>query len=74
MADLLKFDLRLIERNLKYGVVSEREYQAFLRDLPDLEGNYEETDAQEFQSKGPELNPAEAELVPEKKKPAKSKE
>ena len=43
MVDYSKFDLRLIENNFRKGVLSDREYQAFLRDLPDLEGNYDET-------------------------------
>jgi hypothetical protein len=43
MDESLKFDLRLIERNLRSGLISDREYQAFLRDLKDLDGNYDET-------------------------------
>jgi hypothetical protein len=42
MSELLKFDLRLLERNFRLGVISDHEYQAFLRDLPDLEGNHDE--------------------------------
>jgi len=48
MSELWKFDLRVLERNLKEGVISEREYQAFLKELKDLEGNYEETILEEL--------------------------
>ena len=52
MVDYPKFDLRLIETNFRKGVLSDREYQAFLRDLPDLEGNYDETALDDLLPKG----------------------
>jgi len=48
MSELLKFDLRLLERNFRFGVTSDHEYQAFLRDLPDQEGNYDETSIEDL--------------------------
>jgi len=48
MSELWKFDLRVLERNLKEGVISERECQAFLKELKDLEGNYEEAILEEL--------------------------
>jgi len=46
--DVSKFDLRLLERNFRNGLISEREYQSFLKDLPDLEGNLTEVSLAEI--------------------------
>ena len=37
-----KFDRRVVERYLQRGLITEKEYQAFLKQLPNLEGEYEE--------------------------------
>lgn len=52
MVDYAKFNVRLIEKNFRKGLLSDREYQAFLRDLPDLEGNYDETLWEDLLPKG----------------------
>lgn len=33
------FDIRLMERNLKNGLITEKEYQEFLKTLPDCSAN-----------------------------------
>lgn len=33
-----KFDKRMVEWNLKNGVISQAEYDQFMKDLPDLKG------------------------------------
>ncbi len=48
----LLFDIRLVERNLKKGVIDQKDYEKFLKGLPDMEGEYEEDSL--FSSK---LNP-----------------
>lgn len=48
MADFFKFDLRLLERHLSHGVINDRDYQAFLRELPDMEGGFEETSIEDL--------------------------
>jgi hypothetical protein len=48
MADLFKFDLRLLERHMRHGVINDRDYQAFLRELPDMEGNFEEVSIEDL--------------------------
>mgnify|MGYP001100767985 CR=1 FL=1 len=48
MSELWKFDLRVLERNLKEGIITEKEYQAFLRELNDLEGKYDEVSLEEL--------------------------
>ncbi len=35
----MKFDIRLMERNLKNGLITEKEYQDFLNGLPDCSQN-----------------------------------
>ncbi len=35
----MKFDIRLMERNLKNGLITEKEYQEFLKSLPDHSQN-----------------------------------
>lgn len=35
----MKFDIRLMERNLKNGLITEKEYQEFLKSLPDSSQN-----------------------------------
>ena len=39
--DLLKFDKRILERNVKKGLISVEERDKHLESLPDLEGEYE---------------------------------
>lgn len=41
MNNELKFDVRLLERNLAKGIVTEAEYQEFLKNLPDAAPNAE---------------------------------
>jgi len=48
MDESLKFDLRLIERHLRYGLINDREYQSFLRDLKDLDGDYDEVSIEDL--------------------------
>jgi hypothetical protein len=36
------FDRRLIERNLRQGTLTNKDYEKFLKSLPDKEGEYEE--------------------------------
>jgi hypothetical protein len=36
------FDKRLTERNLMKGIISQKDYERFLKDLPDLKEKYEE--------------------------------
>ena len=43
-----KFDLRVIERFLRSGEISEKEYQNFLKEIQDLDGKYEEADLEEL--------------------------
>lgn len=38
---LVKFDRRIIARNLDKGLVSAKEYDKYLNSLPDLDGEYE---------------------------------
>ena len=35
----MKFDIRLMERNLKNGLITEKEYQEYLKSLPDNSQN-----------------------------------
>lgn len=35
----MKFDIRLMERNLKNGLITEKEYQDYLKTLPDCSQN-----------------------------------
>jgi len=44
----LKFDRRLVERYLQKGLFSEKEYQSYLKKLPELEGEYEEVSFDEL--------------------------
>jgi hypothetical protein len=50
MSELFKFDLRLLERHLRSGKISEREFQTYLKDLPDLENQFDEVDLEELVS------------------------
>ncbi len=47
-----KFDLRVLERFLQCGEITEKDYQSFLRQLEDLEGKYEESTLEELLPKG----------------------
>lgn len=47
-----KFDLRVLDRFLQCGEITEKDYQAFLRQLEDLEGKYEESTLEELLPKG----------------------
>lgn len=39
MALDMRFDTRLIERNIKRGLITREEYEAYLKDLRDAEDN-----------------------------------
>ena len=39
--DLTKFDIRTLRRNIQKGVISKTEYEDYLKNLRDEEGNYE---------------------------------
>jgi len=47
-----KFDLRVWERFVQRGEIMEKDYQNFLRQLPDLEGKSEESTLEELLPKG----------------------
>jgi hypothetical protein len=38
----LTFDRRLLQRNLKTGLISKKEYERFLKELPDRQAECEE--------------------------------
>ena len=46
------FDSRLIKRNLQRGIISQKDYDRFIKELPDCEGQYEED--QSFSAKSPQ--------------------
>jgi len=37
--DIRLFDLRTVERNIKRGVITRKDYERFLKSLPDASGN-----------------------------------
>ena len=47
------FDLRTLEFQLQRGIISQKEYDQYLKSIPDEEGNYQEVvieeDPQEFE-------------------------
>ena len=47
MKDLEMVDRRLVERNIRKGKLSQKEYQSFLTDLADREENAEEMEYDE---------------------------
>lgn len=41
---ILKWDVRLVERALKNGEITQLEYEKYLKELPDLSHNVEKVD------------------------------
>ena len=42
--DPRQFDVRVVERNLRKGIISEKDLSEFVRSLPDVADNAEETE------------------------------
>ena len=45
-----KFDIRNLERNIKSGVISQKDYEIYLSKLPDASGKVFNPEAEEFES------------------------
>ncbi|MBI5497733.1 MAG: hypothetical protein HY904_22185 [Deltaproteobacteria bacterium] len=39
--DIKHLDRRVVARYVRKGVISDKDYKAYLKDLPDLEGQYD---------------------------------
>jgi hypothetical protein len=50
------FDIRIFQRNLREGRLSRDEHAAYLKNLPDLEGNYEDISKLVFTSEGTRIS------------------
>jgi len=44
----IKFDRRVLERNLQKGLLKEKELKVYLKNLPNLEDEYEEVSIEEL--------------------------
>ncbi|MFP5519340.1 MAG: hypothetical protein ACLGGX_05515 [Bdellovibrionia bacterium] len=48
----LKWDVRMIEKNLQTGVITKEEYEKHLKELPDLSNNVEQVDLENSDDEG----------------------
>ncbi len=60
-----KFDKRNIEKNIKSGIISGKDYEAFLAKLPDVSDKL--FSPEEAANESEELEAAEGDAVPQKK-------
>lgn len=63
----INFDTRIIERRLKKGLVSQKEYDTYLKQLPDDKDNFDVVPIEDENAQGATLSEEEIKAMPEMK-------